>query len=110
LSAANAKLAVLDAEEQVYSTPVDGMNSYFQERNMELANMETLQTGAATNMQEPRSVRPKEGVQHLLHQLPYRLPYPKESSNGDQREHWSLRESQDVKGVTQGQEQSLRIS
>jgi len=77
---------------------------------MELANMETLQTGAATNMQEPRSVRPKEGVQHLLHQLPYRLPYPQESSNGDQREHWSLRESQDVKGVTQGQEQSLRIS
>lgn len=51
LSAANAKLAVLPgAVEQVAaSTPADGMNDYCEERNMGLANVDTLQVVAHTN-------------------------------------------------------------
>lgn len=66
LSAANSELAVLaGAEEHVASTPADGMNAYL-ERNLELADMDTLQPVAyTTNMLEERIVRPKEMVQHL---------------------------------------------
>lgn len=44
-----AKLAVLtDAEEQVSSTSADGMNKYFEERNLNDADMDTLQAGTQT--------------------------------------------------------------
>lgn len=100
LSATNAKLAVLtDAEEQVSSTPVDGMNKYFEERNLEVAEMDTLQAGTqTTNVCETRSVRPKVGAQHLP--LP-QVPRTQAGFQDDQRGHWLLQETQDVVGAAQ---------
>ncbi|KAL2083621.1 hypothetical protein ACEWY4_021394 [Coilia grayii] len=93
LSATNAQLAVLsDADEHVFSTPLDGMNKYFEEKNVEVVDMGTLQAGTQANMHEYRSVRPKAGAQHL----PLRV-HPQ----GDRKGHWLCQETHATVGVPQ---------
>lgn len=100
LSAANAKLAVLsgDVEQVAASTPADGMNDYLEERNMELANMDTLQVVVhTTNLHEGRVVRPKDRTYHM----PLFQARIGQGLQGDHRGHWLLQETQEAPSPTQ---------
>ncbi|XP_031438690.2 uncharacterized protein LOC116224090 [Clupea harengus] len=107
LSATNAKLAVYaGAEEQVASTPADGMNAYFEERNLELANMDTLQQVAlTTNMLEERIVRPKDRAKHV----PLFQASSRQGELGDHIGHWLLQETPEVVGPAQRSQSALNL-
>ncbi|KAE8277178.1 hypothetical protein D5F01_LYC24999 [Larimichthys crocea] len=81
LSAVNAKLAVLTgAEEQVASTPADGMETYYEERRLEIADMDPLQPAA--HLPEERVVRPK-GMAHHISIPPFQVPRSRGGLQGD---------------------------
>jgi len=94
----NANLAVLTGgEEQVASTPADGMNAYFEERMLEPVSVDTLQPVAhTTNMLEERVVHPKDKVQHISIPL---FQVPRRHHGGQQDDHtghWPLPEAQEA--------------
>lgn len=66
------------------------MNKNFEERNLEVADMDTQ----ATNMPETRSVRPTDRAQQLTH--------TQAGLQDDQRRHWLLQETQYAVGAAQG--------
>ena len=83
------------AEEQVASSPRDGMNEYLKERNLEFANMETLRAGGqTTNMLVERTVRPKDGSQPLTLFQPH-------SRQASSHRHGLLQDSQEAAAAAQ---------
>ena len=106
LSATNAKLAVYaGAEEQVASTPADGMNAYFEERNLELVDIDTLQLAHTTNMLEERIVRPKDGTKHV----PLFQASSRQGELGDHIGRWLLQETPEAIGPAQRSQSALNL-
>lgn len=87
------------AEEQVASTPVDGMNKYLEETKVGLANMDTLYARSQpTNMLEGRTDRPRHGVQHISLFQPCSR---QAGTQGDYKGQWLLQDTQEAIGAAQ---------